>query len=124
MPKSGKISYIWNYFQVESNDVSRAKCIICKVSLSRGSSDPKKMTTSNLLSHMKKAHSNVHQSNVDAAIPSTSSKESSQIKKFCISKPCSDSLVQDTDDPNTAAEKEPEIIREQTTASKRQVNFV
>ena len=44
MPKQGK-NPLWDYFKISNEDVSIAVCILCKNSLSRGSKDPHKMTT-------------------------------------------------------------------------------
>lgn len=51
-----KSSPIWEYFEQADHDVSIAICKECKAKISRGSKIVKKMTTSNLKSHLAKKH--------------------------------------------------------------------
>ena len=50
---------IWDYFEKSTEDLSFAICKKCKVNVSRGSKEVKKMTTSNKKSHLKKVHGEV-----------------------------------------------------------------
>ncbi|XP_065647293.1 E3 SUMO-protein ligase ZBED1-like [Hydra vulgaris] len=60
MSKATK-SPIWDYFDTDENNRSKAICKFCKMKVSRGGTSGKKMTTSNLRGHMKAKHIKVFQ---------------------------------------------------------------
>jgi len=53
-----KRSPIWKYFEVCSNDDSKAVCTTCKDKLSRGGSVRKAYNTTNLHKHLEQRHKN------------------------------------------------------------------
>ena len=61
----GKSSPIWNFYDVAVDDASFAFCSKCKVKISRGSRKSKNMTTSNLKTHLAKAHGDLYKSYLD-----------------------------------------------------------
>ena len=52
----GASSSIWDYFAKVIDDQSKVICKKCNIKISRGSKDPKKMTNSNMVSHLKAKH--------------------------------------------------------------------
>ena len=56
----GGTSIIWDYFEKDIAQPSHAKCKACNVKVSRGSSNPKLMTTTNLKTHLKKHHKELY----------------------------------------------------------------
>ncbi|XP_047138980.2 zinc finger BED domain-containing protein 4 [Hydra vulgaris] len=60
MSKATKSS-IWDYFDIDENNRSKATCKFCKMKILRGGTSGKKMTTSNLRGHMKAKHIKVFQ---------------------------------------------------------------
>ena len=52
----GISSSIWDYFAKVIDDQSKVICKKCNIKISRGSKDPKKMTNSNMVSHLKAKH--------------------------------------------------------------------
>ena len=53
-------SPIWQYFEKSLADVSFAICKKCKSKTSRGSTDPKRMTNTNLVTHLLKNHKDLY----------------------------------------------------------------
>ena len=51
----GKKSPIWKYFEPDENP-SKVKCKLCPEKISRGSTDPKKQTTSGMKNHLERNH--------------------------------------------------------------------
>ena len=52
----GTKSPIWNFFDKNLIDPSTVTCKKCKTKVSRGSRDPKKMTNSNMMAHLRNKH--------------------------------------------------------------------
>lgn len=55
MSLSSKKSAVWDFFDLQTNDITKAKCKLCGCLLSRGGVG-KKATTSSLLNHIKNKH--------------------------------------------------------------------
>ena len=52
----GPTSPIWDFFEKNLLDPSTVACKKCKVKVSRGNKDPRKMTNSNMVSHLRNKH--------------------------------------------------------------------
>lgn len=55
MSLSNKKSAVWEFFDLQTNDITKAKCILCGCLLSRGGVG-KKATTTSLLNHIRSKH--------------------------------------------------------------------
>lgn len=49
-------SAVWKFFNICEEDPTRAKCVICSVTISRGGKNRKSFTTSNLRQHISSKH--------------------------------------------------------------------
>lgn len=55
-----KRSKVWEYFDVSDNNPSKAVCKLCEQQVSRGGTDPRNFTTTNLTNHLKRLHPTEH----------------------------------------------------------------
>ena len=53
---SRKRSAIWDYFIINPDDEIAALCVACEEAVCRGGKDSKNFNTTNLLSHLRRAH--------------------------------------------------------------------
>ena len=107
MPKTS--NPIWDYFKVKEDDISKAVCILCKKNLSRGSKEPHKMTTTNLLNHLKGVHNAVHNKMKFMISNAKFSNEAVENQKyltdFCTTKVAQE--VEKCDDPEPSGNSRP-----------------
>lgn len=52
------MSVVWKFFMKCPDDVSKAQCSICSKKVSRGGSNSREFSTSNLMKHIKLNHNN------------------------------------------------------------------
>ncbi|XP_065645609.1 zinc finger BED domain-containing protein 4-like [Hydra vulgaris] len=76
-----KATKIWDHFDIDENNRSKAICKFCKMKISRGGTSGEKMTTSNLRGHMKAKHIKVFQKVEDLKYQKHQSKLEETINK-------------------------------------------
>lgn len=98
-----RTSSIWNHFQIKPDDDTKATCLYCNVSVSRGSKavSSKGFTTSNMWTHVKR----YHEKELKNDTPSTSTTEAGPpLKKQATLEHILDkNVMYDTDDPRAKA---------------------